>query len=227
MKHLAIERIKIVTNVMVFLTCFAIQLKAQTDTLQNPGQYLFPEFTKSPVTMKTGRNIFLMLNYNIVTEKMVFIQKGQIYDMIIYATVDTVYMQGRKFIPVGKVFYEVTLEAPISLFIQHKGNIQSPPRPAAYGGTSEISSSTYINNISLGNDVYRLKNDPNLIIKPETVYWISINNSLSSFQNEKQLLNIIPDHSNEIKKYIKQNKLKFDNPNDVLKLIVYCNSLKK
>jgi hypothetical protein len=168
-----------------------------------------------------------MLNYNIVTGNMVFMQKGQIYDMINYNAVDTVYMQGRKFIPVGKVFYEVTLEATLPLFIQYKGKIQLPPKPAAYGGTSEISSSTYINNLSLGNDVYRLKNDPNLIIKPETVYWISINNSLSSFQTEKQLLIILPDLKNEIKQYIKQNKLKFANPGDIRKLIVYCNSLKK
>jgi hypothetical protein len=158
---------------------------------------------------------------------MVFIQRGQVYDMLNQEAVDTIFMQNRKFIPVEKIFYEVALEAPISLFIQHRGKIQPPPKPAAYGGTSEVSSSTYINNISLGNDVYRLKNDPNLIIKTEKVYWININNTLSSFQTEKQLLIILPDLKNEIKQYIKQKKLKFDKPDDIIKLIVYYNSLKK
>lgn len=211
--------------ILLIVTC---QTEAQTtEEIKNPQQFLYPEFTKTTVAMKAGRDLTMMINYNVVTEKMVFLQKGDIYDMVYYESVDTVYLNGSKFIPVAKVFYEVALEAPVPLFIQHKGKIQSPPKPAAYGGTSEISSSTYISNIPLGTDVYRLKNEAELIIRPETVYWIQIDGTLQNFLTDSQFLNLVPDLKNPMKQYIRENKIKFKSGEDVVKLISYLNTLRK
>jgi hypothetical protein len=225
MKKLLIHPVNLLLVSAFVLLIFSDQIRAQDSEIKNPGQFLYPEFLKGIVAQKTGKDIALMLNYNIVTEKMVFLQKGEIYDMVNYEWVDTVYLAGQKFIPVAKVFYEVGVEAPVSMFIQHKGKVQLPPKPAAYGGTSEVSSSTYINNMQLGNLVYMLKNESNLIIKPENVYWIRYKDKLSVFLNEKQLAAILPDYKTQIRQFVKDNKLKFDRTEDVTNLFVYLNTL--
>lgn len=197
----------------------------EKNTLVNPEQYLFPAFNTGTIRMKNGREMKVNLNYNIVTEKMVFIQKGKIYDMTDFANVDTVTLLDKKFIPAGKSFMEVAYPGKYTLLYQHIGKIESPPRPAAYGGTSEVSSSTYMNNVQLGNDVYRLQNDTDLLIKREVIYWIRTSDSLEYFLNEKQLVKILPDLKNTIRQFVKQNRLKFDDPQGVRKLISYCNTL--
>jgi hypothetical protein len=134
-------------------------------------------------------------------------------------------MNGSKFIPYGKVFYEVYPMSKISFFIQHRGRILSPPKPAAYGGTSEVSSSTYITRIDLGSDRYNMKLEEDLRVKYDPMYWIRINENMSSFVGEKQLLKIFPGKENDLKSFIKKNKLKFDSKEDLVKICQYADGL--
>jgi hypothetical protein len=193
-------------------------------TLVNPDQYLFPEFNTGKVGMINGRDLNVVLNYNIVTEKLVFMQKGQIYDMVEYSKIDTVSLNNKKFIPSENMFLEIAESGRYTLLLQHIGTIQSPPKPAAYGGTSEVSSSTYVNYAMMGNEPYRLQNDTTLIIRHEIIYWIKSADKLNSFLNEKQLVKILHDYKDKIRLYINVNHLKFDNPEHVTRLVTYCNS---
>jgi hypothetical protein len=201
-------------------------LHAQTDTLKNPEQYLFREFSRGEVAMKTGSDLALILNYNVVAEKMLFIQKGKLFELLNPGSVDTIYLYDRRFIPVGKVFYEVLAENNNLLFVQHRGDVQQPLKTDPYGTSSQASSTTPISNMKVGSIFYTF-DDPNIKIKKETIYWVPGNNSMLSFKDGAHFIKIFPDYKNEIKLHIKQNNLKFVNPDEVLKLLVYCNSLMK
>jgi len=217
----AIIRRLVILSIVLFSTI--IDLNAQSEQFRNLAQFLFPEFSKSIVKMKVGKDLTLMLNYNIVTEKMVFIQKDKVYDMLNPEAVDTAIISSRKFIPAGKAFYEVILEGPLNLYVQHKGNIVEPGKPAAYGGTSQVSSSTSLSRIDMGGgQVYNMKLPEDLIIKSAPVFLISINNNNFSFVNERQFLKLFPGKEKEIKSFIKKNRLKFENPMDMIRLVQYC-----
>jgi hypothetical protein len=196
----------------IILLFLPISLLGQVEEIQNLEQFLFPEFTKSVLKMKAGKDITLM----------VFLQKDQVFDMLNQQNVDTVLMNSKIFIPSGKIFLELLLSEPVSLYIQNKGSIQDPGKPAAYGGTSQASSSTYISRLDMGSDRYNMKLPEDLIIRAESVYWITINDTRSSFVNERQFLKIFPGKEGEIKKYIKQNRMKFENPNDIIGLVRYA-----
>jgi hypothetical protein len=140
-----------------------------------------------------------------------------------YSGVDTVYISGHRFIPVGEVFYEVVIEGKFPLYIQHSGKVQSPPKPAAYGGTSEVSSASYINNISLGNDVYRLKNDPEVRIKADKTYYTLMGGEWVIIRSMKNLAKLAGLETDAFLKYIKEKNLKFENPADVIAAAEYCN----
>jgi hypothetical protein len=200
---------------------------AQVDTLPNPGQYLYTEFTKARVATKVGSDLNMLANYNIVTEMMVFLQKGKVYDLIDYHNVDTIYFKNATYIPGEKVFYEVAVSGPASLLIRHMGTIQDPPKPAAYGGTSEVSSSNYINNLQIGGNTYRLKQDTALIIKQSEAFFIGKGEEVIPFRTEKQFVTIFPGIRNELKSYIKQNKIHFEQEADLVKLVKFCNTTGK
>jgi hypothetical protein len=200
-------------------------MQAQSDTVKNNDQYIFPEFSVGVIKMKDGKQVVLNLNYNVLSEKMVFMQKDKIYDIVISDSIDTIYIQGHKFVPVGKVFYEVLVNAPVSLFYQHAGSLKKPSRPAAYGGTSEVSSSTYINNLPMGNDVYRMEKNKELIIEEKSVTWIRRNNSMFAVIDRKHLFVALPDKKEELQQYIRKYQVKIDNPYQMIDLIKYYNGL--
>jgi hypothetical protein len=221
--------LRIIQSLPVILCMLLITRRAdgQANGLQNPGQYLYTQFTIARVATKVGNDITMLANYNVVTERIVFLQKGQIFDLIDYHMVDTIYFRNHTFIPGENVFYEVTVSGPVSLLIRHTGTIQAPPKPAAYGGTSEVSSSNYVSNLKLGNNVYRLQADTALIIKQNEEFLISKGKDINSFHSEKQFLLLMPELKSELKAYIKRNKIHFDKEAEVTDLVKYCNSLKK
>jgi hypothetical protein len=225
MKNKKIQHLVYLTLPLMFLFSLPAKLTAQNDSIQVSEQFLFPEFSVGVVRMKNNEKVVLKLNYNIVTEKMVFLQKGQIFDIVNYAAIDTVYIEERKFIPQGKVFYEVLVNGPVSLFIQNKGSVRQPSRPAAYGGTSDVSSSTYISNLKLGNEVFRMKNKPEIRIIPGPIIWIRKNNEFTPVSKKTQLLKVLSDKNSEVRDYMNINRLDIENPDHIKSLITYYNGL--
>ena len=216
-----------ITGLFFLLISFSLKINAQSDTIMIPEQFLFPEFSTGVLKMKNGEKVILNLNYNVVNEKMVFKQKDRIYDMVNYSNVDTVFIHQRKFVPVGKVFYEVIVNAPVSLFVQHKSTIKNPSRPAAYGGTSDVSSSTYINNMRIGNDVFRMDSNQEIIIEPKPVSWIRKNNEMYAVTNQKHFQKIFLDRKNVIREFIRQNHLDIENYDHLIKVVNYYNGLSR
>ncbi|NSW93968.1 MAG: hypothetical protein HPY62_04565 [Bacteroidales bacterium] len=189
-------------------------------------QYLYPEFTNSVVLLKNGQTQKAMMNYNMATEKMVYIKDNVYYDLLSYEITDTIYINNSKFVPVGKVFYELVVKGPVTLFIEHSASLLPPAKPGAYGTKTETSSVTMVSTYgSSGGKLYNLKlpSDYKIILKP--VYWIRKDYRMYSFVNAGQFLKIFPDKKSQLKEFIKINKTKFDKRDDVVKLINYCNSI--
>ncbi|HPF04071.1 MAG TPA: hypothetical protein PLV06_04785 [Bacteroidales bacterium] len=205
--------------------CMPASLVGQATSKGEMPQYLFPSFTKCNVLMKTGTVNTAVMNYNTVTEKMVFVNNEKYYDMTNPEAADTIYLNDRKFVPVGKAFYEVVVNEPVALYIQHKGSLMSAGKTVGYGGTSQTASATYISNIELSGLQYNLTLPSDYIVNPAPVYWIRINATWHDFINEKQFLAIFPDKSSEIKNFIRQNRIKIDRPGDLKRLVEHCSAL--
>ena len=217
--------IKVILGLAMFIIFPGLQ--EQSDQFTNLDQFLFPEFSKAALKMKTGKDMTLILNYNTLTQNMVLLQNGQLYDMKNQESVDTVYLQNRKFIPFGKLFYEVIVNAPIPFFIQYKSTLRETGTPAGYGITSTTSASTYISNFEHSNNFYNLKLPPKFQINLSPVYWVRINGNNLSFITERQLLKMFPDRAEKMKQFIKGSKLRIENREDLIKIGFFCNSVMK
>ena len=224
MKHYIIQSIKSKILHILALICFVMPITAQTEPAQNFAQFLYPNFTKSVVKLKTGEILNALMNYNTVTEKMTFYQKGVLLNMNNPENADTIFIQDSKFVFVEGVFYEILLAAPVSLFIQHKSALSTSGKPAAYGASSQTASSTSIT--KLYNDkTYNLKLPDDVTVTPTPVYWVRTNDGMQKFTTERQFLKIFPTKEVEVKKFIKLQKTDFKDRNSLIKLVAYCNEL--
>lgn len=219
-------RLKVTIVITVIIGVIqTLPVKAQTRPDGSAPQFLYPEFTKSKVRMKNGQIQNIMLNYNTVSEKMVFQKDEKLYDMANPEMIDTVFLQDSRFVPAGKVFYKVVLIAPVAFYAQYKGELQPPGTPAGYGGTSQVSNTKNMSSVQLSTGYYNLDLPADYAVKTNIIYWYSKNGKMLSFVNERQFLKLNPDKEKELKQFIKQNKIKFDKLPDIVKLAEYYNQL--
>ena len=215
-------------NALFTILVFSVSvynISGQTKADGSTPQFLFPEFTKGDAIMKTGISRSALMNYNTVSEKMVFQQGGRILEMTETERIDTVSILGRKFIPAGKVFYELLLKNNISLFVQHKGDLMLPGKPVPYGGTSQTTSSSTVVSLEYDSRYVNMKLPADYTVNNKNIFWIMKNGAMTDFMSEKQFLKIFPEKNTELKKYIKESKVKFDRIPDIQKLVIYCNEI--
>jgi hypothetical protein len=208
----------------IFSVC-ALALSGQTGKTDSLPQYLFRSFTRGVIKMKNGPAQSAVMNYNTLTERMVFEQNGKLLDMINLEKVDTVYLQNARFIPAGKVFYEVLVKKPVSLFVQHKSELKSLGRPAAYGTMSQTTASTSVSKLYIDNGTYNLELPEYFKLTSSPVSWIRKNGIMYRFLTERQFLKIFPEYKNEIQGIIDQENLDIKKRDDLIKLVNYCNDL--
>ena len=207
------------------LCSIAVMLPAQAGTDLQMSQYLFPDFTACVVKLKNGVGDNMVVNYNTITEMMAIKKDDIIYGMASINLVDTIIINDRHFVPVGKVFYEVIVNAPVSAFIQHKSKLLPPGKPVGYGGTSKTASVDSYSYVPEKGGVYKVEILDDSEIKPSPLYWVRKDDSMISFLNKRQFVKIFPEKSTEIEAFINQNNIKIENRDDLIRLVNYCNKI--
>lgn len=206
----------------LFIAIFQCEIYAiaQGDSVIISDHYVLPGFIKGTVKLKTGKSESVMLNYNKITEEMIFEKGDNRLALHNLETIDTVYLGPRKFIPFGKVFYEVLIDGPpVSLYIRHKCNLLHAGKPSGYGGSSETGSVTSISMIVGSGNLYKLKLPEDFHTTDATQYLLIKDNSEYKINSENQLLRVFPEKSKELKLFIKQNKLNTRNQEDLIRIV--------
>jgi len=208
-----------------FFLIFTLSISAansQSEVIED-YHYLFPEFTQGVVLMKSGTKNIAMLNYNLVTEEMVFDDKGKKFSFgkEEQELVDTVFIKGRKFFKLNNIFIEFIYHSKIDLYAEHKCSVKQPGKPAGYGGTSETSAITSYSSYLSGGVVYELKLPNGYETKPYNFYWLKKNGGLNRFMNMRQLMKLYDDKEDLFKAYTKKNEVIFNNQESIVQLIKY------
>lgn len=199
-------------------------LYGQPELNSKTPQFLFSDFTESKVLMKSGKIQNSLMNYNTVTETMVYFDRNNYYDLTNPELVDTVFIHGSKFIPVNGAFYEILGGGNMPLFLQTKSNLKHVGKEAGYGSTSQTSATTTYSSISSSGHYYNLSIPPDYTIETTNIYWI---NKTLSFKTERQFLKLFPAKADVLKDYIKKNRFKFENREHVIEIVKYCSDLYK
>jgi hypothetical protein len=198
---------------------------AQNTPGVNMNQYLFPEFSECIIKSKIGTVTTETCNYNTITGKMAFIKDNAIYGLSTIRQADTITINNRIFVPVGENFYEVLLNAPITLFIKHESRLIPPGQPVGYGSTSKVSKVDTYSHLTTQSGVYSLEIPPDFEIRYLPVFFVRKDGNIYSFIAKNQFLKIFPEKKKEIQAFMKSQGIKMEDAADVKKLVVYCNRL--
>ena len=215
---------KLVYSILIF-NLMVVSSFAQSKTVEL-SHYIFPEFTQGVVLMKSGEKVKALLNYNSLTEEMVYIDNGTklaIADKSL-ATVDTVFIKNKKFVLVKNKFFESIYHSKFDLFIEHKCFVNSPGKPAAYGGTSQTSSSTSYSSIFSEGMKLELKLPDGYEVQPYSCYWIKKNETFRMFKNIRQLKYLYPTKKELYNAYVKEHDVEFNNQESIIRFIEYLES---
>ncbi len=210
---------------LAFCLLQANLLSAQNEPGVALSHYVFPEFREGVVKKKSGAENKALLNYNSITQEMIFDKDNQKYALSEINTIDTVYIDKTKFIPVDSVFYEVIgTSTPFNLYVQHRCEIQQPGKDAGYGTTTQTSavtalSSNYNRTTSGFNSLYSLQLPSDFKVLPYTEFWLKKSNGYIKIATAKQLQKVFPTKEVEIKAYIKNYKTDFKKQKDLVALI--------
>jgi hypothetical protein len=185
------------------------------------SHYVYPEFIKGSVLMKSGVKNEAMLNYNALTEEMIFIKDGKNLAITRLEDIDTVYIGETKFIILKNKFVEILYHNKYDLYAGYKGSIVDPGKPAAYGGTSQTSSVTSYSTFLSNGQAYALQLPEGVETKGSTDYWLKKDGQVQLFVNLRQLARLFEDKSDLFKKYVKENKVKYENEESVVGLIKF------
>ena len=182
-------------------------------------QYVFDEFSPGQVKMKSGEHINQSLNYNIVTNEMIFDNNGKYMAIAQPELVDTVYIKGQKFVPRSDKFYEVLLNGDHPLLMEFSCVIHEPGTPSGYGGTSSTTAASNLKSLISVGGAYNLKLPDGYTVIPKYNFWIQQNGELEKAGNEKQFDRIFPAKKELIKKIVKEQNINFSRRKDVLTLV--------
>ena len=152
MKNISDRKNTLFAIMLVIIICLSFPVEAQTNVAESMTEFLFPEFSKSEVIMKNGRIESMMLNFNLLTEKMLFEADGNFYEILNPGMIDTIILQECKFVSFGDYFYEVLYDAPISLLVSC--STRSPKLIVLISARLNGLRNRHLNGAHLGMEIY-------------------------------------------------------------------------
>lgn len=210
---------------LAILAFVIIPANAQEDSAINLPNFLFPAFSKSIIKLKSGQVNSAVLNYNVIDQEMVFKQSDGYMVISNPQLVDSIYVGSRTFIPFKTGFYELVMTGAVTLFIQHKSELESVGTTTGYGATSQTTNARPARQLygPIGSVDLSIPDGYKIVDKTE--YWLRRGNEMDKFSNRRQFLKIFKDKEKELSQFIDQNSIKFKDINDLVKLFNYCNEL--
>ena len=189
-------------------------------------QYLFPEFSDGFVYLKGMRSAG-KLNYNMLVGEMQFIDNENQVLALNTDDVQMVNIDNRKFYPFNKMEFveELLVAGNLQLQIRRKGNVASHSKKGAYGMSSSTSAITSYNSIQGADRTHNLSVIENVMISLNKFYYLVIDNKRFLIKNQKTFTKQFSQHKTQIEAFVNDQNISFDNEDDLITLVKYCNTL--
>ncbi len=182
-------------------------------------QYAFDQFLPGNIKMKSGETYDRVLNYNIVTNEMIFENNAKYLAIANPENVDTVTINQRKFIYLNNKFYEILFNSKMPLLLEYTATVKEPGTSTGYGITSNTASASSLKSLISQGGSYTLQLPEGYTVIPGYEYWILKNGQLEKAGNEKQLIRVFPEKKDAIKNFVQKNQTNFSKSEDIIMLV--------
>jgi len=213
------------------LLLFAMMLCAYASHAQQFKRiYLFDGFKMAQIQFRNHSTAKVELNYDASNKTLLFRQGEDIMEVTNTSLVDTVFVEGHKFVPAAKGFHEVVRLKNGTVYIDwllkdvnigSKGALGAVTQGSVHNlqmsdfGNSDAMYYTPYDQQKIGaTDVYRRRND--------NTYYIKVGGKMTKVKTEKHLQKTFATHKDDIKNFVKEHKIDMKDTSMALSLIDYC-----
>ncbi len=202
----------------------AISATAWAQQERNDGtlHMLLEKFKPGVVYYKDGLTTSAILNYSVVTQKLVYTQNGDIYyvtnpDNIARVAIDSIVL-----VPGGSGFMEaIRAGQDGGLYRDRIGSAAPKPKTDSFG--SPLPATTNAKTVESYYDFSRLFVVPHdYVVKIIDKYYISRDGNYIPFTTMKEINNAFPGKDKEIKTFLKKTKNKMKTPEEYLAILDFC-----
>lgn len=185
--------------------------------------YVFSDFLDGVVKKRSGELVELPLNYNTITEEMIFIRDTQRLAIAFPEEIDTVFVGGKVFVPVKKAFYEKLTNTAIPLFAENKVIVLRGGKEIGYGNKIETGAINSVAAFASPTQMYKLQLPQDFSLADRTTYWMFSNGQFLPATSAKKLQALFPAKAKEIQQFVSDNNIDFSRREDLVKLVEFCN----
>ena len=200
------------------LTTFMVSAK---DAPEN-SLYVFDTFQKGTVYLSDGDSAVKRMNYNGGTEEVIFEQQGKLMALDNLNIVQRIKIGENVFEPIDGKFYQKIGSCSSGLYVSYKFKVIPPGSPSAYGSESSTSASTSWSSLAGKNNIYELTIPSEYKIIRSKDFYLYKDNKLWQVNKFSQVSKLYPEKETSLKKYIKANKLGWNEIKDVQQIIDFC-----
>ena len=187
-------------------------------------RYLYPNFTAGKGYFKNGIVIPCLFNFNVLSGEMEFIQskdtlviaKKEEINSIIVAT-DTFYYHD--------AYLQMIRSGRLSVYVKRGIEIKNILKQGAMGTINRSAASDSYGFVLLGPRSFDMKLAEDVVIQQTVGYFYSTSGNDFIPFTRKNIIRIMQGKEDEIKNYIKANKIDFDSREDLLKLAGFVSDL--
>ena len=209
---------------IAFALCSFWQLRAQADT----ASFLFDKYEDAQVVLRAGGELKSKMNYNIVANKFYFVdpQDKQVKELANPGDILLIKIAVRTFSPYSNGAGIEMLPTKPVVYVQYKASARKEAPVGAYGTRSETTAVQSYGSVMSNGQSYQLQGEKMIVGNRHHIYWVKKDDKMKQFRNFKQFAKIYSKHRAEIEKYIGENKVNFENVDQIVKLCSYADSLK-
>lgn len=192
--------------------------------------FLLSEFMPAKVMFRNHSTISVKINYDASNKVMLYRQGDDLMELTNTATIDTIIVDGHRFVPAEKGFYDVVLAKNGVIYIDwllkdvnigSKGALGAVTQGSVHnlqmtdlGNSDAMYYGAYGQQKIGATDIYLRKND--------NTYYIKKEGQFIKVKTVKQICKVFPEHKDEISSFVKENKIDMKDTGKALTLIDYC-----
>ncbi len=212
--------------IIVLLFCIPLFNFAQTasDTSIRRQSMIFEQFVEGKVLLKSGAISEAPLNYLSTDQSILFTKEGVMYTLTELNSIDTIYISGRRFVPINNLVYEVVYDSgKVALVVTYNSRLKPLIATVDHTGSSKQSINVVSNTVS---DVYLTRlYKGNYAVEIVKHYWLKNYTKVSRANRLKDFLNTFKESSHPaIINFEKTNHINYSVESDMIKLLKFCNS---
>lgn len=206
-------------RLFLFLLSLAYLLNGASAQTREKTGFLFDQFKDGIVFYRDGRQFGVPLNYNLITNQYVFIDKNdgnQEKEFTEASLIVAIEVDGHTFLPPSEGATEVIQTEP-PFYVTYEGTIRNE-KGVAFGGSTQTASVDSYNQIRGVGQVGGADGTKKSVAAVNKEYKIKIGKKRKRFSNEKQFLKLFPMQKEVLAQYIEEKQVDFDQIRQVLEL---------